>query len=146
MGRYEKVRRQYENKRWLITLILLFVILGGAFIVTNMTKIELLEDRLSIKGLYGTTIAFEDIAGVSLQNEMPKGLRKDNGIDVIGIRLLGNFSSQELGKLRIYMKSKQSPYLYIELKSDNYRYIILTQGSGQQTEALYKELQERLEK
>ncbi len=96
------------------------------------------SDRLSVGGgiFYGADVPFSDIQEVSLQDTIPRVLRKTNGFNA-GDTLRGNFALEVLGNGRIFINRGVPPYVVVKTKDS---YVIVNFKSPQQTRELYEEL------
>jgi len=107
------------------------------------TVVNVLANKIEIKGMYGLDIDFSDVAGISLieksMSEIGTG-RKTNGYDGFGQTLKGNFNSGELGKILLFVKSDQIPTIWIELEGKEDIYISF--NNSEKTRELYNKLSE----
>lgn len=135
---YQKVRKGYEENRLLLALIIIVLVFGGGFLATELLRFEVKEDVLRISGLYGTEVKLSDIKSVELKDTLPSNMNRTNGMNLLGMKLLGNFKSNELGKVKMYILSRNKPYLYIAL--NNGEHVIIRLKSQERTQALFDEL------
>lgn len=103
--------------------------------------ISINSQNIDISGIYGDKVPLEDIKNITLENSIPKILKKTNGID-IGNRLKGNFKLKELDKGKLFIQSKTGKFIYIFTKNS---YIIINYSDTEKTESLYKDLISALE-
>ena len=121
-----------ENRRFLIEMAVAVLALAAILIAVLTTGVEAGADALVVRGLYGTRVPYSSIASASLVDDLPGGLVRINGIS-LGIMDLGYFRSASLGKLRLAVLKKESPYLLIEIGTEK---IIVGLGSGRNREIL----------
>ena len=95
------------------------------------SRVEVSGNGIVIRGMYGTTVLSEEITGISLEDEMPKVLLKNNGLGSGEIRK-GHFTLAELGLGRLYTESDTGPFIYIFTDES---YIIISYKEPAQTEA-----------
>ncbi|HHX87130.1 MAG TPA: hypothetical protein GX693_02995, partial [Firmicutes bacterium] len=71
--------------------------IGTLLIYGNLSpRVEAKSEGIAISGMYGTTIPSEEITGICLENEIPKILRRNNGLDSGEIKK-GHFTLDGLG-------------------------------------------------
>lgn len=99
-------------------------------------KVEVISNKIIINGMYSSSINKEDIREISLQDTIPKVLKKTNGFD-FGYILRGNFTLEEIGVAKIYIRENKAPYIVI--KTENKYYIINYKDSNKTIE-LYNKL------
>lgn len=99
-------------------------------------KVEVISNKIIISGMYSSSINKEDIREISLQDTIPKVLKKTNGFD-FGYILRGNFTLEEIGVAKIYIRENKAPYIVI--KTENKYYIINYKDSNKTIE-LYNKL------
>jgi TRAP-type uncharacterized transport system substrate-binding protein len=91
--------------------------------------------------MYGFDIYFSEVVDVSLieksMNEIGTGIRT-NGYGGFGGTLKGNFKSQTLGEIILFVQSKSSPTIKIERIGKKDVYISLSNSDS--TIQLYREL------
>lgn len=90
---------------------------------------------LTIRSSYGETVRLADMETVCLQNTLPGGLRKKNGLDA-GSVLKGYFTSDS-GDATLFVNTTNPPYISIKTK---FEWILLNEQSAQKTRALYARL------
>lgn len=96
----------------LISLILLIV--SGILLYGILEpKVEVNAERIIISGMYKRIIEMEDIVSVSLEEDIPRVLKKNGGFD-FGYILRGNFTLEDYGFSSIFIHENISPYIVID--------------------------------
>jgi hypothetical protein len=131
------------NRKNILTLILLVIIFSGVFFMVNTSKVKVEADNLIFSGLYGVTLKYEDIQEVEIKEALPKKLNRTNGIDFFGT-YLGNFKAENMNKLKLFVKSKNDPMVYIRTKKDEY--IIFNTQDKKETEDLFNDINSKAKK
>lgn len=99
-------------------------------------KVEVISNKIIISGMYSSSINKEDIREISLQDTIPKVLKKTNGFD-FGYILRGNFTLEEIGVAKIYIRENKAPYIVI--KTEN-KYYIINYKDSNKTMELYNKI------
>lgn len=120
----------------LVGVIIMALILYGA----REPKIEVENNRVRIKGMYGTTIDKEDIVQLSIEDSLPRILRRTNGMELVHI-LRGRFILEDIGKAVLLINEKSSPYIFIETEDRHY---IINYKDPNKTMELYNKLSDGL--
>jgi hypothetical protein len=126
----------------IIISAVIFIAVGTLFFYGEKDpNVNILDDCLQIKAMYGLNIGFSEIADISLieksARDMDIGIRT-NGYGGIGGTLKGNFKSDTLGEILLFVQAKSSPTIKIERfdKKDVY----ISFRNSETTEELYTEL------
>jgi hypothetical protein len=133
------------SKGTLIAVAVISVIVCAAIGVTlffgaKEPVVEVLDNSVRIEALYGLTVDFSDITGVSLMEESMDDLGVDdrtNGYDLRG-DLKGHFRSDNLGKILLFVQADCAPT--IRITRDGADDIYISFSDGAKTEALYQKL------
>jgi hypothetical protein len=124
-----------------ISAIILIAIGALFFYGEKDPATSLSDDRIQIKAMYGLNIDFSEIADISLieksMSELGVG-RRTNGYGGIGEALKGNFKSDTLGEILLFVQSKSSPTIKIERSGRKDVYISFRDSES--TQQLYREL------
>ncbi|NYB75302.1 DUF3784 domain-containing protein [Sedimentibacter hydroxybenzoicus DSM 7310] len=103
--------------------------------------INILDESIQIKAMYGLSIDFIDITDISLidksMSEIGVG-RRINGYGGNGEALKGNFKSDNLGETLLFVQSKSTPTIRIE--RDGGKPVYISFRNGETTETLYHEM------
>jgi hypothetical protein len=140
-----KVRRQSGegNGRSIFTLVLVVIIFAGVFFAVNISKAKVEADSLKITGLYGITLKYEDINEVSLKENLPKDMRRTNGIDFFGA-FIGKFKAEGMDNLKLFVKSKKEPFIYLTTKNNGH--VIINTKEKSETEVLYNNINSKVKR
>lgn len=98
-----------------ISLGLLLIFAGIAVLTLSLMKpndIEVTSESLRISGNYGIEVRLDDIRSAELVDSLPKIKFRTNGIGAGNIQI-GHFRMQGIGKCRLYLNLKYSPYVHI---------------------------------
>lgn len=135
-----------KEKKILIGAISVFftiVVIGVCSLMYASNKpsdIIIGENYIEIKGMYKTNINFDDMKEVTLEETIPKVLRKTNGSN-LGSILKGNFKLEDIGHAKLFINKDKPPFIIIKLEQD---YVIINRGSRQDTENLFKDIKEKI--
>jgi len=113
----------YPKKQRKTAQIALWILLGVGITVGiimsigfSSSQLTFQENNLAISGIYGETIAYQDIANLSLIQKLPDIKIKTNGFALQNIKK-GYFKTKNGEKVRLILNSLDTPCLLIELKS-----------------------------
>jgi hypothetical protein len=125
----------------IVIAVIVLVAIGGVLIYgANEPVVNVLDNSIQIKGMYGVTVAFSEIVDVSLleksMSEFDVGRRVNgyNGFDV----WKGHFQSNSLGETLLFVHKNSSPTIRIE--RDGAKDIYLSFSDSEQTKLLFNEL------
>jgi len=139
--RFDRNKKSGTDRAALIkTMVLpLLVLCGvGAIMVYGQIspRVEVKDEGIVIGGMYGTTIPAEEIREVSLEDEIPRILVRNNGLGYGEIKK-GHFTLEGLGRGRLYLESREGPYIFIQTAES---YAIINFKDRARTEALYESM------
>jgi len=105
--------------------------------------VNLYEDRITISGMYGTTIRTDNLYGISLiessMRDIPgSGSIRTNGFDGFGQAQKGYFTSQEFGANIRFVQAKTAPTIHIKRRAQD---IFISFRDGDKTRELFDEMQ-----
>lgn len=129
------------------TFSILITILSLIFVVVLMyrsvqpTKVTFLEEGLEIHGMYGDVYSWDSIEEIDLLDELPTIKMRTNG-SAVGSYLKGNFSTEEMGSVRLHVNTQASPFIYIET---NKRTVIFNMSDSDDTLRILEEILLRIE-
>ena len=129
-----------NNSKLIITLILLVVIGIVVIVLVNGIDVDVNEERVKIKGIYGREIRIEDIEEVQIIEKIPfMGVRiKGIGIGFINV---GMYSYQDIGKVVVFKTTTSENNIFIIGKEEK---VLL--GLGQRkNEELYNKIMKAIE-
>lgn len=138
-----KVNKGTTGKN-IITLILVAVVFGGVWLMVNFSKVSVGANTLKASGIYGINVSLDDIQEITLQETLPKNFYRVNGIDWLGGVHIGNFKAENMPRIKAFVKSEKSLFIYIKTKDD--LYMIFNEKDKTQTENLYKEIRSKVKK
>lgn len=125
----------------LITISALIVV--GVMLVLGSadTKVNITDNSLDIKGMYGVSVQFLDIESVDLiestMSQIGTG-RRTNGFGGMGQSLKGHFKSEVNGDMLLFVQSRTAPTIAIKRVSGKDIYISFTDSDA--TRKLYTNL------
>lgn len=129
--------RKIQSRFILVVLIIPTIALSALFAYgSRELKVEIMEDRIVISGIYGTAVKKDQIREISLEENIPKILNKVNGFD-LGYILRGIFKLEELGTGSVYLRNNKPPYILI--KTEN-KYFLINYKDSSRTVELYNKL------
>jgi len=134
-----------KSKTGLIAIISLTlgitVLVAGMLIIGILDPdVEVNEDMVIVSGMYKRNIKTDDILEVSLEDEMPKVLRKTNGFNM-GYTLRGSFNLENEGNSSIFVHENKSPFVFIRTHD---RLYIINFRESQETIELFNQIEEIL--
>ncbi len=142
----KKETTQTNKKRLMVILTLVFsgLIVSGTFGMLLYGQlspaIETDLEGVVISGLYGTAVSWEEITGISLENEIPKITTRNNGLGLGEIRK-GHFTVEGKGRGRLYLESDKGPFLCITTAES---FIIINYKDPAATATLYRILSQTM--
>ncbi|MBH1939998.1 hypothetical protein I5677_03690 [Mobilitalea sibirica] len=133
-----------QSSRKLFSYILGAIILVGVtiFLVVlyNSTKKEteivISDEYFEVQGMFGATYYFDDIEVIELRDTIPKITRKNNGSGLGEVKK-GDFEVEGLGSGKLFILSKEGPYIYVQTKDS---YVIINYKDQTKTKELYESL------
>jgi len=137
-----KINRDFFDNylKYLLSVVLIIVVFGVVLynIKAAVPKVE--AEGIKVSGMYNLDLKYEDIQDIKLEDTLPEGLRKVNGIDLFGTAYIGNFSSQNIDKIKVFVVSDKDPFIYITTKNVDYQYVIINRKEKNKTEELYNNI------
>jgi len=128
-----------DTKSWRFIINIVVVIAVGALLAFGLfgTSVKVNDDMLRITGLHSQKIQFSEMASVELKDELPTITARTGGFSLGGKRL-GNFTTTEYGKVKLFLFNNIGPFIYVE--KDDGEMIILNTNESSQTQSLYNQL------
>lgn len=120
-----------------IILIAVGLLLGYGMLGTSI-KVE--DDCLKITGLHSQKILYSEMDSIKLKENLPNITAKTGGFSMAGKRL-GSFTTDEYGKIKLFLFNNSSPFIYIEKTDGNM--VILNDKESSMTEELFKDISNR---
>ena len=123
-----KKKRNYIFSISLTVIVLAFV--GGLFFMgSRPTEVMISEQSISFNGMYSYELKLEEIESAEVIESLPNNMKRTNGFGT-STRALGHFSSDELGKGRMYVFVENAPYIFLNTKEG---FIILNSKDDKET-------------
>jgi len=133
-------KREKGSYKNILTFVILIAV--SALLAFGMlgTSINAKDELLKITGLHSQKILYTEMDSIKLIDELPTITAKTGGFSMAGKRL-GSFTTDEYGKVKLYLFNNSGPFIYIE-KTDG-DMIILNSKESEITEELYKDISNR---
>lgn len=93
-----------------VVLVLVGILL---FFSSQPTEVNVLEEGVEIKGMYGDVYTWESISNVELIEELPTIELRTNG-SALGSKLKGHFRTTEMGSVKLFVDADKSPFIFLE--------------------------------
>ncbi len=121
----------------LVIMAVVFVMVAAMIIGGNReSTVGIHNQELRIGGMYSTRIDLNQVKDIYLEDSIPRIKSRTNGY-AFGDTRKGHFLLEDLGNGRLYLHSRQGPYIYI---ITNKSYIIVNFESPDKTRILYNQL------
>lgn len=133
--RNEKSSKQSMVGIAIMVLTIIFVV-GIMYRSVQPTKVTFLDEGLEIHGMYGDVYPWESIESATLIEELPTIKMRTNG-SALGSHLKGNFTTVELGSVKLHVNSEYPPYINMEVNGRN---IIFNTSNSHDTEKILEEI------
>lgn len=143
-----KLNRQFldDNGKHVLGITIVLIAIVTILFTLKTSNVKVITQGVKVSSLYSLDLNFQDIGGITLKETLPASLKRVNGLDWFGTAYIGNFKSDELGNIKMFVHSTKSTYIYIETKRDDYKYIIVNSSSAKETEMLYNKIAEKINK
>jgi hypothetical protein len=116
--------------------ILVFVFVSGG----RETELSFSDSSLTISGMYGMTISYNDILQTDTLQALPKIKTRTNGFASGGI-LKGHFKLHDNSKVMLFIQKEITPYIILKTSETN---IYLNSGNPVKTRGYYMNIKERI--
>jgi hypothetical protein len=140
----ESIDKDMGRKRFMFMWIFvsLILILPILFIIkgNHDTRVTLTKDHISIKGMYGFDIRFDEIVTIDTLPELPRIKTRTNGF-ATGKYLKGNFRLQDKSNVKLFVRKKSAPYIHITTDKES---VYLNSSEDGKVEELYDEILNRI--
>jgi len=127
----------------LIGIGVVFVLGGSVISFGNQEPVvDYTSDNLKIRAMYGLTVDYSEITGISLIEKSMRELgvsMRTNGYGGIGDALKGHFRSERFGDIMLFVRVNSSPTIRIE--RGDAKDIFISYRNGEATRILYSELE-----
>ncbi|WP_165445047.1 DUF3784 domain-containing protein [Gracilibacillus phocaeensis] len=115
-----------------VTIVFVAVLTGYGYVTTEIT---VTNDGITIDGMYGEELAWEDIQTVEMRDQAPTITARTNGFAMAN-QWKGRFLVEEYdSSVILFISGEQTPYLYIETDQDT---IIFNRSTTEETEEIYQ--------
>lgn len=112
------------------------------FFSSQSTKVTLLDEGIEIHGMYGDIYTWESIEDVKVIDEIPTIEMRTNG-SALGSNLKGHFRTSEMGSVKLFVDTKNPPFIYLETKEG---ITIFNMKNVDETQEVFKEILTHIEK
>lgn len=118
-----------------LPLLLLFFLIRSS---EKPPRVTVSQEGMEISsGLYGVDLPWSTVTEVSLEQELPRILRRTNGY-ALGGTLRGYFNVEGEGRVRLFVERDEPPFVRITSSTEGVVYVGLGNGGG--TRQLFKEI------
>jgi hypothetical protein len=121
-----------------VFIVLSLLVMGYSFYAeAQAPAVEIAYGQIHIKATTQQDIPVTDVIGLTLENTMPRVVRKRNGLDIAGIQH-GRFVLEGVGNAVLYLQaSRQPPFVKLETRTG---VIYINYATPADTGALYERL------
>lgn len=141
--KYDKNER--SSKQTIIGIVIMLIsiifVVGIMYRSVQPTKITFLDEGLEIHGMYGDVYSWDSIESAIFIEELPTIKMRTNG-SALGSHLKGNFTTEELGTVKLHVNRQYPPYINIEVNGRN---IIFNMTNSSDTRQILDEILSRIE-
>ena len=134
-SRYSLPKKRKRN--YIISISLTAIVLAFVSVLFFMglrpTNVTIDDKTIFFSGMYSYELNREDILSAELIDSLPNDMKRTNGFGS-STRALGHFSSEELGKGRMYVFLDDPPYILLDTKKG---FLILNSKDEQETMQWY---------
>ena len=136
----KKNNKTFKSSQLISTIVLLIVIGIFVTVLAKGINVDVTEERIKIKGIYGREIKIEDIVEVQVLEKIPFIGVRLNGIG-LGFINIGVYSYQDIGKVIVFKTATSENNILIVGKEEK---VLL--GLGQRkNEELYNKIMKAIE-
>lgn len=111
------------------------------FFSSQPTEVNVLEDGVEIKVMYGDVYTWESISNMELIKELPTIELRTNG-SALGSKLKGHFRTTEYGSVKLFVDTDKSPFIFLETDKG---IVIFNSDSEDETREIYEMILEKRE-
>jgi Domain of unknown function (DUF3784) len=142
LSKYEVPEK--KKKSYWFTSLLTFVVIGFISVIMYLgyqpNELIVKEATIEITGMYGQSWKISNVQKITLLEEMPEVLSKENGFGLATISK-GHFNVRSYGSSLLFVH-KQSPYILIEM---NHKPIFINGENPDQTYDWYEQLLKQMD-
>jgi len=134
--------RKHRGKKFSLIFNIILVLFVGVLLFFSMrpVQVSLTDEGLQIHGMYGQTIAWEEITKIEVADTLPTIQLRTNG-SAIGSRLHGHFRTAEYGSVKLFVDKSQPPFIYITTEK---QLVIINLDNPEATQKLAADIAARL--
>lgn len=122
--------------------IVSFIFVGVLlFFSAQPTEVNVIEEGVEIKGMYGDVFTWESISNVELIEELPTIELRTNG-SALGSKLKGHFRTTEYGSVKLFVDAYKSPFIFLETDKG---IVIFNLENEKETEELFEAIIDKKE-
>ena len=130
----------FNTSKLIVTIVLLIIIGIFVTVLVKGINVDVTEERVKIKGIYGREIRIEDIEEIRLLEKIPFPGMRLNGIG-LGFINVGLYSYQDIGKVIVFKTATSDNNILIIGKEEK---VLLGLGQSK-NEELYKKIMNAIE-
>lgn len=141
---YSSVAMTVRSGTWrrVATVAIVFLPIAFVFLIIQMgekpPRVTMSHEGMKIgAGLYTVDLPWSTVTDVSLEQTLPRIMRRTNGY-ALGGTLRGHFRVEGLGPVRLFVERDQPPFVRITSSTEGVIYVGLGRGGG--TRQLYREI------
>ena len=140
-----KWRYTGEFYKWVFIILVALLSLGIGYHIWafQSSKVEVLPDKLSIKGSYNQKIPYQDIDSVFVVNELPETKYCSQGNILFPVKR-GVYRLENVPDAMFYVLGKEGPYLMMYTMCTYPNLIIVNRKTPAETEQLIEELKDKI--
>ena len=144
-GLIVKWRYTGEFYKWVFIILVALLSLGIGYHIWafQSSKVEVLPDKLSIKGSYNQKIPYQDIDSVFVVNELPETKYCSQGNILFPVKR-GVYRLENVPDAMFYVLGKEGPYLMMYTMCTYPNLIIVNRKTPAETEQLIEELKDKI--
>ena len=144
-GLIVKWRYTGEFYKWVFIILVALLSLGIGYHIWafQSSKVEVLPDKLSIKGSYNQKIPYQDIDSVFVVNELPETKYCSQGNILFPVKR-GVYRLENVPDAMFYVLGKEGPYLMMYTMYTYPNLIIVNRKTPAETGQLIEELKEKI--
>ena len=145
VGFIVKWRYTGEFYKWVFIILVALLSLGIGYHIwaSQSSKVEVLLDKLSIKGSYNQTIPYQSVDSVFVVNELPETKYCYQGNNLFPSKR-GVYRLENGPIATFYVLGKEGPYLMIYTMYTDPGLIIVNRKTPAETEQLIEELKDKI--
>lgn len=114
LRKYDRSRSARKWNMLLAGFLGVFTVMVAVLLVraSRPNGVDISDGKLSFSGQYGMAVKISDIRSVTLEDSLPEIEARTNGVGMGNVQK-GHFRLSGLGKCRLFVNLKYTPYLHI---------------------------------